>query len=433
MKRIISLLLLLAIALTPALMLTSCSESREVKTLYVYNWGQYISDGSEDSYDTNAEFEAYWNENLADKYGYEIKVSYSTYSSNEDMYNKIVSGSAKYDVIFPSDYMIDRLVREDLLYAFNPAQTVENYGYIDEEFKGLFYDKDNLYSVPYAYGVVGIIYNTDRVDTEAEGFGTWDLMWNEQYKGKILQFNNSRDAFGTSLYRLGYDVNTTNKAEWDEALSELAKQKPLVQSYVMDEIFNKMGTSSAWISAYYAGDYFTMYDSNDSLDFYYPEEGTNIYVDAMCIPKNSENKDAAIEYINFMLSEEAAIANAEYTCYATPNRLVYENEEYIEYINDCYGGESFESGYDMLYCKTKDISEKSDDDEEGTVYVSYYHAIDNTEENGYLLSYTNELWETLKIESSGATWVYITAAVIVLLLFGWAGYVYFLRRYRDKY
>ena len=432
MKRIFSLLMAVAICVLPAFSLVSCSQSEEVRTINIYNWGEYISDGSEDSYDTNAEFELYWNENLKEKYGYKIKVNYSTYASNEDMYNKIVSGSAKYDVIFPSDYMVARMISEDMLYDFKPQETIENYEYIDEAFKGLFYDPNNQYSVPYAYGVVGVIYNTDYVSEDSDGFGTWNLMWNEEYKGKILQFNNPRDAFGTSLYRLGYDVNTENKEEWKRAFDELAKQKPLVQSYVMDEIFNKMSTASSWIASYYAGDFLTMHGDNDSLDFYYPEDGTNIYVDAMCIPKNSPNPEAAIEYINFMLSSEAAIANAEYTCYATPNRLVYEDEEYIEYINDCYGGENFESGMDILYCSTRQIDEDTDYSDTEQVHVSYYHAIENTEENGYLLNYTNDLWESLKIEDSGSSWIYITATVIVILLLVWAGYGYFIRRSRES-
>lgn len=428
MKRIITILLSALFLCLLVTALASCGgDSMETVTLNVYNWGQYISDGSEGSYDTNSAFEEYWNENLAEQYGYRISVNYSTYASNEDMYNKIVSGSAKYDIIFPSDYMIERLANEDMLYAFNPAETVENYQYIDDSFRHLFFDPDNLYSVPYAYGVVGIIYNTDYVSEDSEGFGTWNLMWNEEYRSKILQFNNPRDAFGTALYRLGYDVNTTNRAEWDAALEALKQQKPLVQSYVMDEIFNKMSSSSAWISSYYTGDFLTMYWDNDSLGFYYPEDGTNVYVDSMCIPKNAEHKDAAIEYINFMLSEEPAIANAEYTCYATPNRLVYENEEYIEYLEDCYEG-----AYDLLYCPIDIITPDTDYSDTSIVHVSYYHAIENTEENGFLLNYTNDLWETLKIEDDGATWVYVTAAATVTLLLGWAVYAFLVRRRRES-
>ena len=158
--------------------------------------------------------------------------------------------------------------------------------------------------------MVGIIYNTNMVDEE--DIGSWDLLWNNKYTGKILQFNNARDAFGTAMYYQQLDVNTKNRADWEIALQLLKDQKPIVQGYVMDEVFNKMKGESAAIAPYYAGDYLTMYDSNDALAFYYPEEGTNIFVDAMCIPKGSRHKDVAEAYINFMLSEEIAVANAEY-------------------------------------------------------------------------------------------------------------------------
>lgn len=436
MKRILAFILMLLTLSATSLLFVSCeSQNAKTVTINVYNWGQYISDGSEDTFDTNREFEIYWNEtsrelygeSLADKYGYKIAVNYSTYASNEDMYNKIVSGSARYDVIIPSDYMIDRLISEDLLYPYSPSETIANYEYIDNNFRHLFYDPDGLYSVPYAYGVVGVIYNTDYIDETADGFGTWNLLWNSKYSGKILQYNNPRDAFGTAQYKLGIDVNTKDHDEWQRALDELKKQKPLVQSYVMDEIFNKMTTSSAWIASYYAGDFITMYGDNDSLDFYYPQDGTNIYIDAMCIPKNAEHKDAAIEYINYMLSEEAAVANAEYTCYATPNRLVYENDEYRAYLEDCYEG-----AYDMLYCNVREIDNETDYSDTDYVHVSYYRAMENTEENGYLVNYTNELWETLKIEDDGAAWVYITAAVIVAVLIGLAAYSFILRKYRES-
>ncbi len=428
-KRIISLCFAILLLILPCISLVSCSSSdgKETKTLYVYNWGEYISDGSEDSYDTNTEFESYFNENLSDKYGFNIDVSYTTYASNEDMYNKLVSGSAKYDVIIPSDYMIERLKNEGMLYKFNPAETVENYKYITEDFKNLFYDEENMYSVPYAYGVVGVIYNTDYVSEESDGFGTWNLLWNEEYTGKILQYNGLRDAFATAMYKNHIDVNTQSKADWDKALSDLKLQKPLVQSYVQDEIFNKMQTGSAWIASYYAGDFITMYGNNDSLEFYYPEDGTNIYIDAMCIPANAENPEIAIEYINFMLSEETAIANAEYTCYATPNVLVSENEEYKAYLEDCYEG-----AYDMLYCDVTQINKDTDYSDKSHTYVSYYHAVENTEENGDLLNYTNSLWEELKIESSNSSWVYVAAGIIVLILIAWAVYLIAIKKKRES-
>ena len=341
------------------------------RVLNVYNWGEYISDGSDDTLDTIAAFEEWYEET----YGERVKVNYDTYASNEDMYAKLKSGAVSYDVIVPSDYMIQRMIQEDMLQPLN-FDNIPNYQYIDENFRNLYYDPDNQYTVPYTYGVVGIIYDANQVD-EADLDG-WELMWNEKYAGNILQFNNSRDAFGTAIYRAGADVNTKDPAVWDAALRELQKQKPLVKSYVMDEIYNMMESGEAAIAAYYAGDYFTMIDAqadNVDLRFYYPEP-TNFFVDAMCIPKCCQDQELAEIFINYMLSEEPAIANAEYIYYASPNRLVYENEDYIE--------EMGEETMDILYRFTDVFAE-------GLNQYAYRNLDQET------LNYLNELWETLKI------------------------------------
>ena len=328
MKKYIFILALALIVIMVTMSLSSCEEN-DATTLYVYNWGEYISDGSEGTLDVNAEFEKYYLET----YGEHVVVNYSTFSSNESLYDKISSGAVKYDIIIPSDYMIERMISKDLLAPLD-FNNIPNYKYIREDFKdsNAYYDPKNLYSVPYTYGMVGVIYNTMLVDENDSDIGSWSLMWDDTYTGNILQFNNSRDAFGTALYYLGYDVNDATEEQWNEALELLKTQKNIVQGYVMDEIFNKMSGNSAAISAYYAGDYLTMYGNNESLAFYYPSEGTNIYVDAMCVPAASENKLIAERYINFMLSEEIAVANAEYTCYACPNTLVTQNDEYKEYM-----------------------------------------------------------------------------------------------------
>ena len=319
MKKITALLL--AVLLVSAVLLTGCGKS-ETLTLNVYNWGEYISDGSEDSFDTVREFEKWYEATYKQK----LHVNYDTYASNEDMYNKLSTGAVSYDVVIPSDYMIARMINEDMLLPLD-FKNIPNYENIGESFRSLFYDPENLYSVPYTYGMVGIIYNANVVD-EADATG-WELMWNTNYAGNILQFNNSRDAFGTAQYKLGIDVNTSDAAEWSQALAELKTQAPLVKSYVMDEIYNMMESGEAAIGAYYAGDYFTMLDNqseNVDLRFYYPER-TNYFVDAMCIPKSCQHKELAEIFINYMLSEEPAIANAEYIYYASPNALVYESEE----------------------------------------------------------------------------------------------------------
>lgn len=383
------LLLLLTVAALMTPIFCSCVQS-DVTVLNVYNWGEYISDGSEDSYDTNAAFEEWY---LAE-YGKEVKVNYTTYASNEDMFAKLKSGAVKYDIVIPSDYMIELMIEEDMLEEID-FSNIPNYQYIDENYRNLFYDPDNKYSVPYTYGMVGIIYNTTMVEGTPD---SWGLMWDENYKGKILNFNNPRDAFGTAMYKLGIDVNTSDTADWDAAFEALKAQKPLVQSYVMDEIFNKMKGASAAIAPYYAGDFLTMYDDNNDLAFYYPKEGTNVFIDAICIPKGTQHKDIAEAYINFMLSEDAAIANAEYIGYASPNTLVRDSAEYAEYMNEIHP-----DAYDILY-------------PENVEFLTSYFKNQSSETRSYM----NNLWEDLKIESSFGGWIYIACAVIVVLLAAWA-------------
>lgn len=361
---------LLAAILLLVLCLTGCG-GKDTLTLNVYNWGEYISDGSEGSFDTIREFETWYEET----YGQKVTVNYSTYASNEDMYNKISSGAVSYDVIIPSDYMIAKMAEENLLHPLN-FENIPNYQYIDDAFKGLYYDPQNQYSVPYTYGIVGVIYDANVVDET--DVGGWELMWNEKYSGRIVQFNNPRDAFGTAQYKLGLDVNSSDKAMWDLAYGEMLAQRPLVYSYVMDEIFNMMESGEAAIGAYYAGDYFTMVDAqaeNVDLQFYYPEQ-TNFYVDAMCIPSCAQNKELAEIFINYMLSEEAAVANAEYTYYASPNSLVYNNATYLEDLG--------EDTIAVLYPELGNFAEQ-------------YNKMAFRNLDSETLDYLNTLWENLKI------------------------------------
>ena len=283
------------------------STRQETVTLNVYNWGQYIADGSDGSMEIIKAFE--------EKYP-NIKVNYSTYDSNEIMYSKLSNGGITVDVIIPSDYMIARLIQEDMLLPLN-FDNIPNYQYIDESFRNTAYDPENKYSVPYTWGTVGILYNTKYVD-EADVTG-WELLWNEKYAGKILMFGNSRDAFGVAQYLLGYDVNTTDKAELQAAAAKLKEQKPVLQQYVMDEIFATMQNEEAWIAPYYAGDCLTMMDANEDLAFYLPEDqGFNLFIDAMCIPTCCQEKEAAELFINFLCDPEIAGANMDWICYSTP-------------------------------------------------------------------------------------------------------------------
>ena len=295
---------------------------QETITLNVYNWGQYIADGSDGSMEIIAEFER--------RYPH-IQVNYSTYDSNEIMYSKLSNGGITVDVIIPSDYMIARMIQEDMLLPLN-FDNIPNYKYIDENFKNTAYDPENKYSVPYTWGTVGILYNTKYVD-EADVTG-WELLWNEKYAGRILMFGNSRDAFGIAQFLLGYDLNTTDKGELTHCAELLKQQKPVLQQYVMDEIFAIMQNEEAWIAPYYAGDCLTMMGENENLAFYLPEhQGFNMFIDAMCIPRCAKEKEAAELFINFLCDPEIAGANMNWICYGTPLSAA---KEFIdpEMVND---------------------------------------------------------------------------------------------------
>ena len=319
MKKVISVFLVLA---TLVCLCAGCGKSSEKTTIYVYNWGQYISEGDDGSIDVIAEFEK--------KYP-NIKVQYSTFDSNETMYAKLKNGGITVDVVIPSDYMIGRMRQEGMLQELN-YDNIPNAQYIDPSFRGMAYDPEDKYSVPYTWGTVGIIYNTKYVD-EADVTG-WELLWNEKYADKILMFDNSRDAFGIAEYLLGYDVNTTDEAELKACADKLAEQKPVVQQYVMDQIFDAMENEEAWIAPYYAGDFLTMVEENEDLAFYRPaHQGYNVFIDAMCIPTCAQEKEAAELFINFMCSPEISAANLDFIGYSVPASA---SKEYMdeEVVND---------------------------------------------------------------------------------------------------
>ena len=309
-----------AVAAVIALIAGGCalvfSARQETITLNVYNWGQNIADGSDDTMDIIAEFEA--------RYPH-IKVNYSTYDSNETLYTKLSNGGISVDVIIPSDYMIARLINENMLLELD-FDNIPNYQYVDETFRNTAYDPENKYSVPYTWGSVGIIYNTKYVD-EADVTG-WELLWNEKYAGKILMFDNSRDAFGIAQYLLGYDVNTTDKDELIACMEKLKEQKPIIQQYVMDQIYASMENEEAYIGVYYAGDCMMMMESNPDLQFYLPEnQGFNLFIDALCIPSCAQEKEAAELFINFLCEPEISGANMDYICYGSP---ISEAKQYMD-------------------------------------------------------------------------------------------------------
>ena len=287
------------------------ASTRSDVTINVYNWGEYISNGTEGSLDVNAEFTA--------RTG--IQVNYTTYDTNESMYAKLASGGGDYDVIIPSDYMVSRMIQEDMLAELDFAN-IPNFQYIDKDFKNPDYDPENKYSVPYTWGLVGLFYNTDYVT--AEEAQSWSLLWDEKYAGKILMFDNSRDSFGIAMKLLGYSFNTEDEQQWREAADLLVQQVPLVQSYAMDQIFQKMESGEAWIAPYYSGDAAILVEENDNIAFSVPEEGTNYFVDAICIPRTSTHKAEAEAYINFLCDPEISYENCSYIGYSTPETAAKE-------------------------------------------------------------------------------------------------------------
>ena len=305
-------LLLAAVTAGTALLPASASSGSSAKskdtgvTINVYNWGEYISNGTDGTLDVNAEF--------TKRTG--IRVNYTTYDTNESLYSKLAGGGAEYDVIFPSDYMVSKLSEEGMLEKLD-FQNIPNFQYIDRKFRNPKYDPQNAYSVPYTWGVVGIFYNKKYVKKEETE--SWDVLWNKKYAGKILMFDNPRDAFGIAQKRLGYSYNTTDVNEWEAAATLLKEQKPLVQAYVMDQIFDKMDSGEAWLAPYYAGDAATLVGENPNIGFAIPtKEGTNFLGDAACIPKGSKHKSAAEAYINFLCDPQISAANLSYIGYSTP-------------------------------------------------------------------------------------------------------------------
>lgn len=285
-------------------------------TINVYNWGEYISDGGDGSMNVVKEFERLTG----------CKVNYTTFESNENMYSKLSGGGVSYDVVIPSDYMVERLAAEGLLETLDFGNIPNYEKYIDGAYKGLFYDEKEQYSVPYNVGTTILIYNTKLVKEKPD---SWRVLWDAQYKDRVLMFNNPRDAFAIAQSILGQDYNTEDPEDWQRAADLLREQRETVNpKYVMDEIFNLMESGEYAVAAYYAGDYELMVGNNPDLAFAFPKEDVNYFYDAMCVPKGAQNKRGAEAFINFMQEPEVALANAEYIYYASPNTAVVANPEY---------------------------------------------------------------------------------------------------------
>ncbi len=282
-------------------------------SINVYNWGEYISTGADEgTLDVNEEFTKLTG----------IKVNYTNYATNEELYAKLKGGGATYDVIIPSDYMISKMIKENMIQELD-FENIPNFGYIMPNFQNMDYDPLNAYSVPYTWGTVGIIYDQTMIDMDPADID-WDILWDETYLDQILMFDNPRDAFMIAESLLGYSINTESEEELRACAEKLKEQKHVVQAYVMDEIFDKMGAGDALIAPYYAGDALTIMEENEDLNFVVPASGTNLFVDAMCIPVGAKQKEAAEMYINFMCEPDIAYANIDYICYSTPHSAAFD-------------------------------------------------------------------------------------------------------------
>ena len=334
MKKTLSLTLVLALS---AGLLAGCGNNSgdssgsgdgEKRVLNVCSWGEYIDPSLEEQFEKATG----------------IEVNYQTVPSNEELYSILSMGGANYDVIVPSDYMISQLIEEDMLQPLD-YDKIPNFSKIADRFKNLSYDPENLYTVPYAWGTLGIIYNTTMVD---EPITSWDAMFDTQYADQVLMINNSRDALGIALMDLGYSVNTDSEEELRAAYDLLAtaKQEGVYQAWVMDEVFDKMESGEAAIATYYAGDYLSMLGNNPDLEYVVPEEGSNWFVDAMCILKDAENVDEAHEWIDFICSTDASLKNMDFIWYASPNQEALD--QYPAYYEETYGEPLDQELYEIM-------------------------------------------------------------------------------------
>lgn len=296
MKKLVSLLICIIFVVS---FFSGC-ESKT--TIYVYNVGDYIDEEVI---------------KLFEKEYPEIKVNYETYYTNEEMHAKVKTGRTNYDVVFPSDYMVERMIEEDMLNKIN-FENMPNYKNIGKEFKNLDYDPKGEYSVPYMWGTMGILYNKDMVDKK--DMNSWKAMYDKKYSGEIFMLDSERDMISITLKSLGYSMNSDSDSELKEAQRALIKQKPLVKAYCGDEVKDKMIANEGAMTIAWSGDAFYCMDYNDSLAYSIPEEGSNLWFDSMVIPKTSKHQKEAELFIDFMCRAEIAKMNAEYIGYSTANK-----------------------------------------------------------------------------------------------------------------
>lgn len=247
---------------------------------------------------------------------YGIKVNVETFDDMETMYNKVKAGAVKYDVILVSDSLMTRMINEDLLRELN-KENIPNISQMDEEYLNLSIDPGNIYSMPYMFGTVGLIYNTDYVDEDVD---SWDILWNEKYKNDIFMFNTYRDSIGVALKMLGYSLNTTDEKELNEAKEVLLKQKSLVKIYGSDLGTETIANGETYVNMIWSGEGLNLQDEYPNLKYIVPKEGANFWIDSLCIPRNAENVEGAEKFINFVSDKDAAFRIADEIGYTTPNK-----------------------------------------------------------------------------------------------------------------
>ena len=285
--------------------------------LFVYNVGEYMDQS------VLVDFE--------EEYG--VRVVYETFDSNETAYQKLKAGTTAYDVVFPSDYMIEKLIKEEMLYELDDAK-IPNLKYLDQAFTYLEYDPKNLYSVPYFWGTVGIIYDKTVVK---EPVDSWSILWDERYKKDIFMYDSQRDSLMVALKLLGYSLNTHDVGELEAAKQKLIEQSPLVIAYITDVVISNMIAGNAALAVVYSGDAAYIMDENPNMEYVIPRDGSNLWVDAMVIPKTSNHPELAHDFINFMLRPEIGLRNTEYVMYSTPNLAVLQELKEEEWTaNDAF-------------------------------------------------------------------------------------------------
>lgn len=343
MKKIIALTIMIVMVST---LFIGCGKSDQV-VLNVYNWGDYIDE------DIFKEFE---NETG-------IKINYETYATNEEMYTKIKRGGTQYDIAIPSEYMIEKMIKEDMLEEIDLTK-IPNYANIDDQFKNLSFDPENRYSVPYFWGTVGIIYNTNLIDEEID---SWSALWDEKYKGMFTMIDSQRDSIMVALKLLGYSMNTHDMGELEEAKQMLVAQKPLVLAYVGDNVKDMLISEEAAMAVVWSGEASTVIQEYDYFEYVLPKEGSNKWFDNIVIPKGAKNIDAAHKFIDFLCRGEIGFKNADYVGYSSCNvetmKLIdpaiigttyaYPNEEWLDNFEIFMDPGTFIQEYDKIWTEIK--------------------------------------------------------------------------------